>query len=97
MKSNREAEKLIPINLPKIGEEEVEAVVKVLRSGILTSGLGTGPMVTQFEKNFAKFAGVKHAIAMNTGTAALHSAILAAGGKNGDEVILPSLDRKSVV
>ncbi len=81
---------MIPINLPKIGEEEVEAVVKVLRSGILTSGLGTGPMVTQFEKNFAKFAGVKHAIAMNTGTAALHSAIVAAGVKHGDEVILPS-------
>ncbi len=81
---------MIPINLPKIGEEEVEAVVKVLRSGILTSGLGAGPMVTQFEKNFAKFAGVKHAIAMNTGTAALHSAIVAAGVKHGDEVILPS-------
>jgi dTDP-4-amino-4,6-dideoxygalactose transaminase len=47
-------------------------------------------MVTQFEKNFAKFAGVKHAIAVNTGTAALHSAIVAAGVQQGDEVILPS-------
>jgi len=81
---------LIPINLPKIGEEEVEAVVKVLRNGPLTNALGAGPMVTQFEKNFAAFAGVKHAIAMNTGTAALHSAIVAAGVKQGDEVILPS-------
>jgi dTDP-4-amino-4,6-dideoxygalactose transaminase len=81
---------LIPINLPKIGEEEVEAVVKVMRSGALTSALGAGPMVTQFEKNFAKFAGVKHAIAVNTGTAALHSAIVAAGVQQGDEVILPS-------
>jgi perosamine synthetase len=81
---------LIPINLPKIGEEEVEAVVKVLRSGILTSGLGAGPAVTQFEKKFAEFACVKHAIAVNTGTAALHSAIVAAGVKQGDEVILPS-------
>ena len=81
---------MIPINLPKIGEEEVEAVVKVLRSGRLTSGLGGGPMVTCFEKNFAKFAGVKHAVAVNTGTAALHSAIVAAGVKQGDEVILPS-------
>jgi perosamine synthetase len=81
---------LIPINLPIIGEEEIEAVVKVLRSGILTSGLGTGPMVTKFEKNFAKFAGAKHAVAVNTGTAALHSAIVAAGVKQGDEVILPS-------
>jgi dTDP-4-amino-4,6-dideoxygalactose transaminase len=81
---------LIPINLPKIGEEEVEAVVKVMRNGPLTNALGAGPMVTQFEKNFAKFAGVKHAIAVNTGTAALHSAIVAAGVQQGDEVILPS-------
>ncbi|HLE75029.1 MAG TPA: DegT/DnrJ/EryC1/StrS family aminotransferase [Candidatus Bathyarchaeia archaeon] len=81
---------MIPINLPKIGEEEVEAVVKVLRSGLLTQALGAGPMVTQFEKKFAEFAGVKHAIAVNTGTAALHSAVVAAGVKHGDEVILPS-------
>ena len=81
---------MIPINMPKIGEEEVQAVVKVLRSGMLTSGLGAGPMVTGFEKNFAQFAGVKHAVAVNTGTAALHSAIVAVGIKQGDEVILPS-------
>ncbi|UCF44748.1 MAG: DegT/DnrJ/EryC1/StrS family aminotransferase [Candidatus Bathyarchaeota archaeon] len=81
---------MIPINLPKIGEEEVEAVIKVLRSGVLSQGLGAGPTVTQFEKKFAEFAGVKHAIAVNTGTAALHSAIIAAGVKQGDEVILPS-------
>ncbi len=81
---------MIPINLPKIGEEEVEAVVKVMRSGYLTSGLGAGPKVTEFEKNFAKFAGAKYAIAVNTGTAALHAAIVASGVKAGDEVILPS-------
>jgi dTDP-4-amino-4,6-dideoxygalactose transaminase len=81
---------LIPINLPKIGEEEIEAVVKVLRSGPLTNALGAGPMVTQFEKNFARFAGVKHAVAVNTGTAALHSALVAAGVQQGDEIILPS-------
>jgi len=81
---------MIPINMPKIGEEEVQAVVKVLRSGMLTSGLGAGPMVTEFEKSFAKFAGVKHAVAVNTGTAALHSAIASVGIKQGDEVILPS-------
>ena len=81
---------MIPINLPRIGEEEVEAVVKVLRNGPLTNALGEGPMVTQFEKDFAKFAGAKHAIAVNTGTAALHSALVACGVKQGDEVILPS-------
>jgi perosamine synthetase len=76
--------------MPKIGEEEIEAVVKVMRSGMLTSGLGAGPKVTEFEKNYASFAGVKHAIAVNTGTAALHASILAVGVKPGDEVILPS-------
>jgi perosamine synthetase len=81
---------LIPINLPRIGDEEIELVVKVLRSGILTSGLGAGPMVKEFEKRFAEFAGVKHAIAVNTGTAALHSAMVAVNVKPGDEVILPS-------
>jgi perosamine synthetase len=81
---------LISINLPKIGEEEIEAVVKVMRTGILTSGLGTGPSVTLFEKDFASFAGSKHAIAVNTGTAALHAAIASCGIKSGDEVILPS-------
>ena len=81
---------MIPINLPNIGEEEIEAVVNVMRNGKLTSALGFGPIVTLFEENFAKFAGVKHATAVNTGTAALHSAIVAAGVKPGDEVILPS-------
>ena len=81
---------MIPINLPKIGEDEVQAVIKVLRSGMLTSGLGAGPKVTEFEKNFAAFAGVTHAVAVNTGTAALHSAVVASGINQGDEVILPS-------
>ena len=81
---------MIPINLHKIGEEEIKAVVKVMRSGMLTNGLGTGINVTEFEKNYSLFAGVKHAIAVNTGTAALHAAIMAAGIKAGDEVILPS-------
>jgi dTDP-4-amino-4,6-dideoxygalactose transaminase len=81
---------LIPINLPKVGEEEIQAVVKVMRSGYLTNSLGAGPEVTKFENSFAKFAGAKHAVAVNTGTAALHAAIAAAGVKAGDEVILPS-------
>jgi len=81
---------MIPINAPQIGKEEIEAVVKVLESGILTHGLGAGPMVTKFEKEFAKFVGAKHAIAVNTGTAALHLALSSANIKTGDEVILPS-------
>ncbi len=81
---------MIYINLPKIGEEEIQAVTKVMRSGILTSGLGMGPAVTEFEKGFAKMAGARYAIAVNTGTAALHAAVMAVGVKHGDEVILPS-------
>jgi dTDP-4-amino-4,6-dideoxygalactose transaminase len=61
-----------------------------MRSGILTSGLGMGPSVTEFEKSFANMACAKHAITVNTGTAALHSAVMAVGVKHGDEVILPS-------
>jgi perosamine synthetase len=81
---------VIPINAPQIGEEEIEAVVKVLKSGILTHGLGAGPMVKRFEGEFARFMGAKHAVAVNSGTAALHMAIAAADIKRGDEVILPS-------
>jgi perosamine synthetase len=81
---------MIPINAPQIGEEEIEAVVKVLKSGALTHGLGAGPTVTRFENAFAKFMKAKHAIAMNTGTGALHSTLAASGVSHGDEVILPS-------
>jgi perosamine synthetase len=81
---------VIYINLPKIGEEEIQAVINVMRSGMLTSGLGAGAAVTEFEKGFANMANAKHAVAVNTGTAALHAAIMAVGVKAGDEVILPS-------
>ena len=81
---------MIPINAPQIGEEEVKAVVKVMKSGVLTHGLGAGPMVTKFEKAFARFVKAKHATAVNTGTSALHLAIAGMGIKRGGEVILPS-------
>jgi perosamine synthetase len=81
---------MIPINAPQIGEEEIEAVVKVMKSGVLTDKLGAGPMVMKFEEAFAQSVKAKHAIAVNTGTAALHSAIVAAELKPDDEVILPS-------
>ena len=81
---------MIPINAPQIGEEEIEAVVNVLKGGVLTHGLGAGPMVAKFEEAFSKFVESKHAIAVNSGTAALHLAILGAEIKLGDEIILPS-------
>jgi perosamine synthetase len=81
---------MIPINAPQVGEEEIEAVAKVLRSGVLTHGLGEGPMVKKFEEDFAKFVEAKYALAVNSGTAALHMAVVGAGVEPGDEVILPS-------
>lgn len=81
---------MIPINMPKTGEEEAQAVLEVMRKGPLTNALGQGPKVLEFEKNYAKFAGVKHAVAVNNGTAALNAALLAVGVKHGDEVIVPS-------
>ncbi|MCL2135727.1 MAG: DegT/DnrJ/EryC1/StrS family aminotransferase [Candidatus Bathyarchaeota archaeon] len=81
---------MIPINMPKIGEEEVQAVIETISKGPLTNALGQGPKVLEFEKKYAKFAGVKHAVAVNNGTAALNAALLAVGVKQGDEVIVPS-------
>jgi len=81
---------MIPVNMPLIGEEEIKAATKVLKSGILTGRLGSGPMAETFENNFAKFAKAKNAVAVNSGTAALHMALWTAGVKAGDEVILPS-------
>ena len=81
---------MIPINAPQIGQEEIESVVKIMKSGMITHGLGAGPMVTKFEKAFAKFARAKHGIAVNTGTAALHLALSAVNIEPNDEVILPS-------
>jgi perosamine synthetase len=76
--------------MPKIGEEEVQAVMETISKGPLTNALGQGPKVLEFERNYARFAGVKHAVAVNNGTAALNAALLAVGVKQGDEVIVPS-------
>ena len=77
----------LPFHTPDIGETEVQAVVETLRSGWLT----TGPKVKQFEEEFARYVGSSHAVAVNSGTAALHLALEAAGIKEGDEVILPTM------
>lgn len=82
---------MIPINKPLIGNEEIRAVAKVLRSGFLTEKRGSGPCVTRFENAFSKYVGTRHAVAVNNGTSALHSALLAAGVGPKDEVIVPSL------
>ena len=82
--------KTIPINTPLIDEQEIAMVEKVLKSGVLTTRVTSGSMVGSFEKAFGNFVKAKHAVAVNSGTAALHTALLTIGIKAGDEVILPS-------
>lgn len=74
---------MIPISKPDISEAEKAAVLEVLNSGMLAMG----PRTAQFEEAFAKMCGVKHAIAVSSGTTALHIALLAHGIGPGDEVI----------
>jgi len=81
---------LIRINQPFLGKEEIDAAVEVIRTGILTEKSGMGPKVLEFERSFAKFVGTKHAIALTSGTAALHAALLAADVRAGDDVLVPS-------
>jgi len=77
----------VPLADVKLGIEEENAVLEVLRSGWLTMGA-----VTQaFEQELAAFVGAKHAFAVNNATAALHLACMAVGLGEGDEVIVPSL------
>lgn len=74
---------MIPISKPQIGDEEIAAVVEVLKSGQLAQG----PKVEEFEKAFAQSCNVQEAIAVSSGTAALSVALLAHGIGPGDEVI----------
>ena len=76
----------IPISHPLLGEEEKAAVLEVLDSGQLAQG----PRVREFEERFAEWCGVKHAVAVSSGTSALHIALLAHEIGPGDEVITPA-------
>ncbi len=81
------AQHKIPFFVPTIGEDEINEVVDTLRSGWLT----TGKKAKRFEEEFAERVGAKHAIAVNSCTAALHLALEALGVSPGDEVIVPTL------
>ncbi|AVE43119.1 TPA: UDP-4-amino-4-deoxy-L-arabinose aminotransferase [Providencia stuartii] len=76
----------LPFSKPAIGDEEVKAVEKVLRSGWIT----TGPQNHQLEQDFCERYGCKHAIALSSATAGMHVVLMALGIGPGDEVITPS-------
>ena len=77
----------IPFHQPTIGDDEIRSVVETLKSGWFT----TGHKVKTFEEDFARYVGAKHAVAVNSGTAALHLALDAMGITEGDEVIVPTM------
>ena len=76
----------IPLSAPDITEAEISAVADVLR----TPRLSLGPQTENFELSIARYVGTSHAIAVSSGTAALHLCIRAFGISEGDEVIVPS-------
>src|SRR6185503_18353336 len=80
-------QKVLPFHVPDVGDEEIAEVLDVLRSGWLT----TGPKARDFEREFAAVVGAKHAVAVNSCTAALHLALEAAGIREGDEVLIPTM------
>lgn len=82
---------MIPINRPWIGEEEKREVMSVLDENALTTAAREGgKRVRDFESLMKDYLGAKHVLAVNSGTSALHAALLAAGIGPGDEVLLPS-------
>jgi dTDP-4-amino-4,6-dideoxygalactose transaminase len=83
MKKTTFSDRFLPFALPVIEEEEIREVLDVLKSGWVT----TGPKVKLFEGEFAEYVGCKHAIAVNSCTAALHLALEAIGIGEGDEII----------
>lgn len=76
---------MIKLMTPEVGTEELNLIQQVLESGYLT----TGPMTQRFEQLVAEYVGVKHAVAVSSGTTALHLALICLGIGPGDEVLVP--------
>jgi len=76
----------VPMSSPDLNEEDLDAVLEVMRSG----RLAMGPRCAEFEQLLARYVGVPHAIAVNSGTSALHLIVRAMGLGPGDEALVPS-------
>src|SRR5438093_2881372 len=81
---------------PIITDEEKNAVLDVLESGNLSTFIASpgeqflgGKKIREFERKFADYIGIKHAIAFNSATSALHAAVVSVGVKPGEEIIVP--------
>lgn len=82
------SESMIPLSVPEMRGRELD----YLRECIETNWVSyVGPFVSRFEEQIARFTGTRHAVATNSGTAALHIALLVSGVKPGDEVLVPDL------
>lgn len=81
------ASKMLPYGRQSIDDEDIAAVIEVLRSDWLT----TGPTIADFERDLANFVGVDNAVAVSSGTAALHTTMYALGIGPGDDVIVPAI------
>src|SRR5947209_8751347 len=76
----------MPMSSADLDESDIQAVVEVMRSG----RIALGPRIPEFERRIADYVGVNHAVAVSSGTAALHLIVLALEIGPGDEVLVPS-------
>ncbi len=87
MTSSVKRETFLGFQPPAVGDEEIAAVAEAIRSGWLT----TGPKAAELEQRFAEYVGAKHALAVSSGTAAMHLTLVALGVGPGDEVITTTI------
>jgi len=80
-------ENYLVFGAPSIEEADIAAVADTLRSGLI----GTGPRTAEFERAFAEYVGVRHAVAVSSCTAGLHLSLVAAGIGPGDDVVVPAM------
>ncbi|MDR2769700.1 MAG: DegT/DnrJ/EryC1/StrS aminotransferase family protein [Puniceicoccales bacterium] len=83
----------VPFFRPSIGQEEQDNILSVLKNGWLTTGI----WCKKFEQAFAEYIGVKHCVAVNSATAALHLSVIASGIRPGEAVLVPTMTFVSTV